>query len=171
MFFLGGCGWSIGDIALRAVHLDLDHPAGSSSRWSSACLIAHGSQVTWKTREHPLCWGKTAVTGHLVDNVRHSLTITSIHSLPEEWVALMIFDFIFVNMAPRRSTLPICSGAFQSGRSDRRTILEVEPNTHPRSQRTTSGQPAQRVQPCTNAHRRACGDVDPKLSDSLTIHA
>ena len=40
-----------------------------------------------------------------------------------------------------------------------------------RSQRTSPGQPAQRVQPCTNARRHACDDGEPRVSDPLTSHA
>ena len=51
----------------------------------------------------------------------------------EACVSLVTFDIILLSRAPRRSTLPICSGAFffKPGRSDRYTILGKGRTEHP----------------------------------------
>ena len=123
--------------------------------------------------EHPHREGKISMPSHLVGALR----IMSIDSLPEACVSLMTFYTIFWSMAPRR-VLPfsICSGASNPvSLITTQFLVRVEPNTPllcvPRSQRTSLGQPAQRVQPCTKARKHACDDGEPRVSDSLTIHA
>ena len=109
---------------------------------------------------------------------KHSLRIMSIASLPEACVSMMTFDIIFLSAAPRRSTLPICSGAFNpAGLIATPFLARVEPNTPLLcvlgSQRTSLGQLVQRVQPCTKARRHACDDGEPKfstLSQSMLDH-
>ena len=107
---------------------------------------------------------------------KHSLRILSIDSLPEACVSLMTFDIVFLSMSPRRSTLLICSGASNpAGLITTPFFARVELNTLllcvRRSQRTSLGQPAQRLQPCTKARGQARDDGEPRVSDSLTIHA
>ena len=104
---------------------------------------------------------------------KHSLRIMFIDSLPDACVSLVISDIIFLSMSPRRSTLPICSGASNpAGLIITPFLARVELHTPllcvPRSR---SEQPAQRVQPCTEARIHACDDGEPRVSDSLTIYA
>ena len=103
--------------------------------------------------------------------LKHSLRIMSINSLPRACVSLMTWDIIVLSMSPRRSSLPICSDASNPGSLITTPFLaRIELNMPllcvPRSQRTSLGQPAQRVQPCTKARKHACDDGETKLSDS-----
>ena len=91
-------------------------------------------------------------------------------------MSLKTFKIIHVSMAPRRSTLPICSGVSNpAGLIATPLLARVEPNTPllcvPRSQRTSFGQSALNASSRTKARKHACDDGEPRLSDSLTIHA
>ena len=103
---------------------------------------------------------KTSISSHFIGGVQAFAENMSIDSLPEACASLMTFDIIFLSMSPRRSTLPICSGASSPASLIITSFFaRIELNKPllcvPQSQRKSLGQPAQRVQPCTKACRHA----------------
>ena len=99
------------------------------------------------------------MSSHFIGGVQaFSLRIMSINSLPDACVSLMTFNIIFLSIAPRRSTLPICSGASNTaGLIIPPFLARIELNTLlmcvSLSQRMTLSQPASNyVRKLANTH-------------------